>query len=44
MDVFCILVGDGENKDSLIEFSKKENVEENIVYWKYRQHGCKKIL
>lgn len=32
LDVFCILVGDGENKDSLINLAKKENVEEKILF------------
>lgn len=32
LDVFCILVGDGENKDSLIDLSKKENIEEKILF------------
>ncbi len=32
LDVFCILVGDGENKDNLINLAKKENIEEKILF------------
>lgn len=32
LDVFCILIGDGENKVSLIDLSKKENIEEKILF------------
>lgn len=32
LDVFCILVGDGENKNSLIELAKKEKIQEKILF------------
>ena len=32
LDVFCVLIGDGENKDSLINLAKKEEVEEKILF------------
>ena len=32
LDVFCILVGDGENKNSLIELTKKEEVQERVLF------------
>ena len=31
LDIFCVLVGDGENKNSLINLIKKENIEEKIL-------------
>lgn len=32
LDVFCILVGDGENKEDLIKLSKDENVYNKILF------------
>ena len=32
LDVFCILVGDGENKNSLVELTKKENIQEKVLF------------
>ena len=32
LDVFCILVGDGENKNNLIELTKKDNIEEQVLF------------
>ena len=32
LDIFCILVGEGENKNSLIELTKKENIEKKFLF------------
>jgi glycosyltransferase involved in cell wall biosynthesis len=32
LDVFCILVGDGENKNNLIELTKKDNIQEQVLF------------